>query len=81
MLPAYEIIPQTVAEAELLLGETREAMAEGRAVLRKVDDSTEDIAIVLDNLSEIDKWELRRLLREEGILVRLKKSEVVPTEE
>ena len=31
---------------------------------------------VLDNLEEIDKWELRRLLREEGILIRVRPSEV-----
>ncbi|MFM2161016.1 MAG: hypothetical protein RLZZ383_528, partial [Pseudomonadota bacterium] len=28
----------------------------------------------------IDKWELRRLLREEGILIRLQPDEVVPSD-
>ena len=38
----------------------------------------DNLETVLDNMSEIDKWELRRLLREEGILVRLKRSSVAP---
>ena len=32
---------------------------------------------ILANVEEIDKWELRRLLREEGIVVRLRPQEVV----
>lgn len=71
-------IPVTVEELRGLIGETRGAVADGRAMLGKVD--AEQIAQIIDNLSEIDKWELRRLLREEGIVVRLREQEVVPTE-
>jgi len=52
-------------------------VADGRLVLGDLKDSTGDIKLVLSNLKEIDKWELRRLLREEGIVVRLRESEVV----
>jgi hypothetical protein len=45
-------------------------------VLGDLKESTGDIKLVLSNLKEIDKWELRRLLREEGILLRLKAGEV-----
>jgi alpha-ketoglutarate-dependent taurine dioxygenase len=45
-----------------------------------VERSTDSIETVLANLSEIDKWELRRLLREEGILVRFKENQVEETD-
>lgn len=40
------------------------------------DARSAQIDRILDNLSEIDKWELRRLLREEGIVVRLRARDV-----
>ena len=63
-------------DAQMLIQELREAVAEGRTLLTTLDSSSETLVKVLDNLSEIDKVELRRLLREEGILVRLRESEV-----
>jgi len=69
-------LPETVDDIDALVGETRAAVSEGRAVLATIEGSTEDIEKVLGNLSEIDKWELRRLLREEGIVVRLKAKDV-----
>ena len=69
-------LPQTVEDIDALVGETRAAVSEGRAVIATIEGSTDDIEKVLGNLSEIDKWELRRLLREEGIVVRLKAKEV-----
>lgn len=61
-----------------------EIARDAHALIRKLhglvdgmEGTTEDLATVLDNLSEIDKVELRRLLREEGILVRLRPSKVV----
>ncbi len=45
-------------------------------LIGKFDAKSERINQILDNLSEIDKWELRRLLREEGIVVRLRAHEV-----
>ena len=73
---AAEPIPETSKQVELLVGELREAVAEGRTVIQTLDSSSELLVTVLDNLSELDKVELRRLLREEGILVRLRESEV-----
>ena len=37
-----------------------------------------DIEQIIDNLKEIDRWEMRRLLREEGILIRLQPETVTP---
>jgi phospholipid/cholesterol/gamma-HCH transport system substrate-binding protein len=71
-----EPLPETSAQVELLVGELREAVAEGRTVIETLDSSSELLVTVLNNLSELDKVELRRLLREEGILVRLRESEV-----
>ena len=70
----------TIEEVQGLLADTRGAVNEGRAVLAKLEGSTDDIQTVLSNLTEIDKWELRRLLREEGIVVRLKEHQVIPTD-
>jgi phospholipid/cholesterol/gamma-HCH transport system substrate-binding protein len=70
-------LPATAVQLDGLVVETRAAVAEARDVLGVLSGSTDDVERVLDNLSEIDKWELRRLLREEGILVRLRRSEVV----
>lgn len=64
------------AEVDALLTETRGAVADGRRLLSRLEENGDRLERVLRNAEEIDKWELRRLLREEGILVRLKKSEV-----
>ncbi len=58
-------LPELVADVEGLVGETREVVAE-------VDGATGDLKVVLGNLSELDKAELERLIREEGVLIRLK---------
>ncbi len=76
-------LPETADEAGALLSETRVAVADargliedGRRVTARVEGSYGQVEQVLANLTEIDKWELRRLLREEGVLVRLRESEV-----
>lgn len=72
----------TAAEAlPLLVEDTRAAAADLRKILESFSSQTGTIEKVLSNLSEIDKWELRRLLREEGIRVRLKTSKVVEPED
>lgn len=63
-----------------LLDETRHAVAEARGTLAKVDRSSGDLAQVLHNLRDIDKKEIRRWLREEGVLIRLKEKNYDPTE-
>ena len=73
---ATEDLPATAEELDGLITETRGAVGEARVLMGDLSASTDDLKLVLDNLSEIDRWELRRLLREEGILVRLRASEV-----
>lgn len=60
------------------LDDLRGTLRAAREMLEGLDGAEDDLRQVLANFAEIDKWELRRLLREEGILVRLKKGEVVP---
>jgi len=69
-----EKLPGMVEDAEVTL-------AEVRSLAEALGESEETIQQILSNLEAIDKWELRRLLREEGIMVRLRESEVVPDEE
>ena len=75
-----ETIDSTAREAEALAGEARTAIATGEELLTDLSGEIEDIQLILDNLKEIDRWELRRLLREEGIVVRLRPSKVTPEE-
>jgi hypothetical protein len=44
-----------------------------------MDGVGEDLKQILTNFRDFDRWELRRLLREEGILIRLRPDEVVPS--
>ncbi len=73
-----EGLDPALGELGLVVEETRAAVSDARAAMAVLRDREDQLVQILDNLSEIDKWELRRLLREEGILVRLKKSEVEP---
>jgi len=77
---ATENLPQITADVEAMVADARTMVKDSHALMKRLERSTEKIEIVLDNFSEIDKWELRRLLREEGILVRFKESEVEPTQ-
>ncbi len=77
-----EDLPHTREQADALIEETRQAVEEGRRLIALLDDNSARLEKILENAEEIDKWELRRLLREEGILVRLRKGEVLePPEE
>jgi phospholipid/cholesterol/gamma-HCH transport system substrate-binding protein len=60
-----------------LMAETRQAVGETRSLVAKVDRSSGDLAAVLHNLREIDKVEVRRWLREEGVLIRLKEKKEI----
>ena len=70
-------LPGAANTIPLLLNDARAAVSDARALIDAMDESHELIERVLQNLEEIDKWELRRLLREEGILVRMRPSEVL----
>lgn len=70
----------TLTDTRALINETREAVSQGDELLSLINDNSDEIQLIIDNVGEIDKWELRRLLREEGIRVRLRSKTVVPDE-
>lgn len=59
-----EKLPALTEEVELTLGEAR-------VLLASLQNSTESLEIVLKNFEEIDREEIERLMREEGVKVRL----------
>lgn len=72
----------TRAELDGLLSDSRQVVQDGGELVQRLEARGDSLERILDNLEEIDKWELRRLLREEGIVVRLKAKEVQePAEE
>ncbi len=70
-------LPRVLEDVGALVQESRGAVETAQEVLDAAAGSTEDLQAVLANLSEIDKVELRRLLREEGVLIRLRERPVV----
>lgn len=75
---ATEGLPKISEDVEVMVSDARAMVKDSHALLKRLEGSMDDLETVLENMSEIDKWELRRLLREEGILVRLKRSSVAP---
>jgi phospholipid/cholesterol/gamma-HCH transport system substrate-binding protein len=71
-------LPATTGDLPILIDDARAAIADTRVLLDSMLSHRDELTQILANLSEIDKWELRRLLREEGILVRMRQSEVTP---
>lgn len=65
-----------VSQTRELLTDTQEAAREAKRVLADLGPVTDDVRQVLLNFRDIDKTELRRLLREEGILIRLREHDV-----
>ncbi|MCB9685041.1 MAG: MCE family protein [Alphaproteobacteria bacterium] len=63
---ASDPLPETVEEAKA-------AVADVRALVGRFDDATDTLDTILANLSEIDKEELERLLRDEGVRIRFSK--------
>ncbi len=68
-----------VDDASAAIADARGALSKADAALDTFDGIAPELQTLVRNFSEIDKWELRRLLREEGILIRLKAQEVEPT--
>ena len=66
---AAEQAPALVEEATIAMGEARELVAQ-------LDGSTGQLEGILNNLSEIDMLALRKLAREDGVLVRLKPGKI-----
>ncbi len=77
---ASEEIPEVTSEVKLLVQDTRALVQDSQVALKRIERISGDMEVVMKNLKEIDKWELRRLLREEGILLRLRRSEVQETD-
>jgi phospholipid/cholesterol/gamma-HCH transport system substrate-binding protein len=75
---ATEGLPKISDDVEAMVSDAREMVSDSHALLKRLEGSMDHLEAVLENMSEIDKWELRRLLREEGILVRMKRSAVEP---
>lgn len=69
-----------VDHADRSLNTVDGALADARDLIGEFDGIGGDAKSIAKNFSAIDKWELRRLLREEGILIRLQPDEVVPSE-
>jgi phospholipid/cholesterol/gamma-HCH transport system substrate-binding protein len=68
---ASEPLDEAVAEARSTLGDVRSAVRKADGLLGAFDGLEPDLRRIVRNVAEIDKWELRRLLREEGILIRM----------
>jgi phospholipid/cholesterol/gamma-HCH transport system substrate-binding protein len=73
-------LPGATGQLQPALDEANALLAELRQGLRPLTENPERLDLILENLSEIDKWELRRLLREEGIKVRITTQEVAPSD-
>ncbi|MGK0345833.1 MAG: ABC-type transporter Mla subunit MlaD, partial [Myxococcota bacterium] len=67
---ATDTLPALADEATMTLREARALVAGFETTKSAVDE-------VLAGFEGFDKWEIRRLLREEGILVRLRSREVI----
>lgn len=64
-------LPELADKAEVLLDD-------GTVLVGSLQARSDQVEIVLDNLKGLDEVAFRRLLREEGILVRLRPAEVDP---
>lgn len=64
--------PDAVADARRLMAEIEPGMDDLRGALEQSDEAVADLRKVLDNFSDFDEEAIRRLLREDGVLVRLK---------
>jgi phospholipid/cholesterol/gamma-HCH transport system substrate-binding protein len=74
--PVLARVDHVIADVEAsdpgaLVAEVRSAVGESRQVIATLDTSGKNLSVLLDNLSEIDRAELERMLREEGVLIRL----------
>ena len=73
---ATDKLPQITEDIQVAVSDTRKMIADSHKLIQRLESSAETLETIFENLSELDRWELRRLLREEGILVRFKENEV-----
>jgi len=59
-------------QAPVLVEQATATISDARALVAKLDGSTGQLEGILNNLSEIDMLALRKLAREDGVLVRLR---------
>jgi len=77
---ATDTLPQITEDVQVAVADTRKMIADSHKLIQRLESSADTLDTIFENLSELDKWELRRLLREEGILVRFKENEVKETD-
>ena len=61
--------------------DARSTLAEARKAMELVNASADDLQEILGNLSAFDREELQRLMREEGILVRIRPKRITKGQE
>jgi phospholipid/cholesterol/gamma-HCH transport system substrate-binding protein len=69
------------AEVPAAVDDARTTLAEARKAMELVNASADDLQEILGNLSAFDRDELRRLMREEGILVRIRPKRITNDQE
>ncbi len=73
---ASEPLARASEDAPALLEESRQAVSDARDLLAKLEGSSDQLEQVLNNLTEFDMLALRKLAREDGVLVRFKPGEI-----
>jgi phospholipid/cholesterol/gamma-HCH transport system substrate-binding protein len=69
---ATEGLPQTVADVREMVAAVKPAMDDVYAALDQSDEAVAALRKVLDNFGEFDEEAIRKLLREDGVLIRLR---------
>lgn len=69
-------VSTSTSDLPALVGDAQGLLSDGKTLVGSLQERQGQLQIVLDNFSKFDTLELRRLLREDGILVRLKRHDV-----
>ncbi|MCK6526004.1 MlaD family protein [Myxococcota bacterium] len=78
---ATDGLPETSKEVQAMVRDLRPAVEDVARAGERADEVVAKLERVLDNLSFIDREEIVRLLREEGVLVRVRSKKYPPREE
>lgn len=74
--PAVRELEPTVKEVKALATDARATVADVQEVVADLEGTGESIQKILDNVGGIDQEAIRRLMREEGVLIRLREKKV-----